>query len=108
VEPAVDLAIAVALASSFRDQPVDSGVVVAGEIGLSGEVRSVNQSDRRLREAQRMGFSRMVLPDGSRTNPAAGIALSEVRTLKEAIDGALGSRYTAPPDEDLFAEVEFE
>lgn len=108
VEPAVDLAIAVALASSFRDQPVDPGVVVAGEIGLSGEVRSVNQSDRRLREAQRMGFSRMVLPDGSRTNPAEGIALSEVRTLKEAIDGALGSRYTAPPDEDLFTEVEFE
>jgi DNA repair protein RadA/Sms len=108
VEPAVDLAIAVALASSFRDQPVDSGIVVAGEIGLSGEVRSVNQSDRRVREAQRMGFTRMVLPEGSRTNPVDGIAISSVSTVQEAINGTLGSRYVAVPEEDLFGEVEDE
>ncbi|MEJ7839019.1 MAG: DNA repair protein RadA, partial [Thermomicrobiales bacterium] len=56
VEPAVDLAVAVALASSFRNLPVDSGTAVVGEIGLSGELRAVNQLERRINEVARLGF----------------------------------------------------
>ena len=64
-EPAIDLAVATAVASSFRDVPVDPGTVAIGEIGLSGELRSVSQLDRRVTEAARLGFSRVILPSAS-------------------------------------------
>jgi DNA repair protein RadA/Sms len=103
-EPAVDLGVAVALASSFRNQPVDPSTVVAGEVGLAGEVRSVRQVERRLREAQRMGFTRVVVPDGWKANGAGeGLAVQQVRTVREAIDLAL---YQGPAGggEDAFSE----
>src|SRR5918992_2353872 len=61
-EPAADLAIALAIASSFRDRPIDSRLVAIGEIGLSGELRSVSQIERRLGEARRLGFDKAVIP----------------------------------------------
>ncbi len=61
-EPAVDLGIVSAMASSYLDRPVDSSTVVLGEVGLTGEVRAVSQMEARIREAGRMGFARIVLP----------------------------------------------
>jgi DNA repair protein RadA/Sms len=104
-EPAVDLGVAVALASSFRDRPVDPTLVLAGEVGLAGEVRAVHQTDRRLKEAARMRFARALVPtprpNGS---PPAGLAVAEARTLREAIDKSLYAGIQAPA-EDAFAET---
>jgi DNA repair protein RadA/Sms len=61
-EPAVDLGIVAALASSFLDRPVETGTVVFGEVGLTGEIRGIAQADVRVREAARMGFRRCILP----------------------------------------------
>jgi DNA repair protein RadA/Sms len=61
-EPAVDLGIVVAVASSFRDVPCDTGTVLIGEVGLSGEIRTVSQIEPRLNEAAKLGFERAILP----------------------------------------------
>lgn len=92
MEPAVDLAVAVAVASSFRDRPVDRTSAVIGEIGLSGELRSVNQLDRRINEASRLGFTRMVVPQTATRTPVEGSSrIQTVRcgTAAEAIEAAL-------------------
>lgn len=62
-EPAADLGIALALASSFRDAPVDRDTVAIGEIGLTGEVRAVAHADLRIKEAARLGFRRLIVPE---------------------------------------------
>jgi len=62
IEPAADLAIAVAIVSSFRSKPCDTKSVIVGEIGLTGEVRSVSMPEKRLKEAEKLGFERVVLP----------------------------------------------
>jgi DNA repair protein RadA/Sms len=108
-EPAVDLGIAVALASSFRDRAVDPGTVITGEVGLGGEVRSVHQTDRRLREAVRMGFTRALVPGSSAPTAAVpGLETRGVATVREALDLALASGYGAPVEEDVFAGDEDE
>ncbi len=92
-EPAADLAVAIAVASSFKDRQVDPGTVAVGEIGLSGELRSVNQLDRRLNEAGRLGFSRVVVPAaGGRRGERGGTGIEVVRagTVGEAIEATLG------------------
>jgi DNA repair protein RadA/Sms len=92
-EPAADLAVAIAVASSFKDRRVDPGTVAVGEIGLSGELRSVNQLERRLNEAARLGFTRIVVPPalGRRgRSPSDGIELVRAATVSEAIEVALG------------------
>ncbi|MCX6379491.1 MAG: DNA repair protein RadA [Armatimonadetes bacterium] len=61
LEPATDLATAIAIVSNFREQPIDPSTVLLGEIGLAGEVRAVSQPEKRLREAARLGFRRAVL-----------------------------------------------
>jgi DNA repair protein RadA/Sms len=65
-EPAADLAVAAALVSSLTGQVVPHGAVVFGEIGLSGEVRAVGQTEARLKEAQKLGFAQALLPAGTR------------------------------------------
>ena len=60
-EPSVDLGVALAMVSSFRDRPVDPMTVVVGEVGLGGEVRPVSQIDRRVAEAHKLGFTRCVV-----------------------------------------------
>lgn len=94
VEPAADLAIAVAVASSFRSLPVAADIAILGEVGLSGELRSVGQLSRRLREAAELGFSRALAPRNmlrrGETLPS-GIEVIGARTLREALDVALVS-----------------
>jgi DNA repair protein RadA/Sms len=86
-EPAADLGIALAVASSFRDVPVDSEIAVLGEVGLSGEVRAVSHLERRIAEAARMGFKRCLVPKTGMKNvhPPQGIELAPVASLREAI-----------------------
>ncbi|RAV10226.1 DNA repair protein RadA [Paenibacillus contaminans] len=90
-EPAVDLAIAVSIASSFRDKPTEPYDVVFGEIGLTGEVRGVSRVDQRVKEAQKLGFKRVILPEKSLkgwTQPK-GIEIVGVNTVTEALAQAL-------------------
>lgn len=92
MEPAVDLAVAVGIASSLKDRPVDRNAVVIGEVGLSGELRSVNRLDRRISEAARLGFTRMIVPAGPRKSIGempAGIEIVRCKTAIGAIDAAL-------------------
>jgi DNA repair protein RadA/Sms len=86
-EPAADLGIALAIASSFRDSIVDSGMVAIGEVGLSGELRAASQLERRVAEAARLGFPRCLVPKVSATisPPPKGIELIPVSTVREAI-----------------------
>lgn len=91
-EPAVDLAIAVALASSFREVPVAPRTVVVGEVGLTGEVRPVAGVEKRVREAARLGFRNVVLPEANLpVQNAGGVSICGVRTLREALDRVLTS-----------------
>ena len=87
-EPAADLAIVAAVASSMRNQPVVSGVAVFGEVGLAGEIRGVTQAGLRLREAAQMGFTRCVMPSGNRAPDvtACGCELRGVSTVAEALE----------------------
>lgn len=91
-EPAADLGVALAIASSFKGAPVDSGLCVMGEVGLAGEVRGVARLDQRVREAAKMGFRVCLVPASSAQTLTgdAGIAVKGVRTVAEAIDAALG------------------
>jgi DNA repair protein RadA/Sms len=90
-EPAADLGIAVALASSFRDRAPHPADVVFGEIGLTGEVRGVSRVDQRVNEALKLGFKRVVLPDKSmkQWTPPSGIEIVPVRTVQEALQAML-------------------
>jgi DNA repair protein RadA/Sms len=90
-EPAADLAIAAALASSVRDRAVPADMAVVGEVGLSGELRAVPQLATRLHEAAKLGFRRVVAPRTPRFDPAPpGLELLAVRSLREALDLLLG------------------
>lgn len=84
VEPASDLAVAVAVASSLVDRPIPADVVVVGEVGLAGEVRTVSGLERRLVEAARLGFSRAVVPPGTVID-GPGLRLEPVATVAEAL-----------------------
>jgi len=86
-EPAADLAVAAALVSSACDRPVPEGCVVFGEIGLSGEIRAVGQTDLRLKEAAKLGFTSAILPPrrADRLSPPAGIELQEQAHLQDLV-----------------------
>jgi DNA repair protein RadA/Sms len=89
-EPAVDLAVVAAVASSARNRPIAQGTAVFGEVGLAGEVRATAQAARRVREAEQMGFSRCVLPAANIDSKDPGFAgtacsLVGVRTVQEAL-----------------------
>ena len=85
-EPAADLGVVAAVASSLRNRPVPSDMVVFGEVGLAGEVRSAGQAPLRVREAAQMGFKRCVLPARGVPPGSAGIQLLGVHTLTEALE----------------------
>jgi len=101
-EPAADLGIALAIASSFRDMVVDPGLVVAGEVGLSGELRAVSQLDRRVNEAARLGFKRCLVPKvGAKVSPAPkALELIPVSTLREAVGLGLVKKLKVTGGED--------
>jgi DNA repair protein RadA/Sms len=88
-EPAIDLPLAVALASSLRDRPIAAGTVLAGEVGLTGELRAVNGLERRLREAARLGFTRAIVPRSAGGVVASGLEVIALGTLREALEAAL-------------------
>jgi len=92
-EPAADLAIAAALASSLKDLPVRAEAVLVGEVGLSGELRAVGQVNARLREAASLGFRVAIVPRRFRRGEAYpdGIEVLEARSLRQALDLALVS-----------------
>lgn len=88
VEPAIDLGVAMAAVSSFKNRVVDEKTIVFGEIGLSGEVRGVSQADKRVAEAAKLGFTTCVLPAANATQikEKAGINVIGVKTVRDAID----------------------
>ncbi len=88
-EPAADLGIAAAVASSLRNRPVDPRTVVVGEVGLAGEVRAVPQVEKRLAEAARLGFGRAVVPRIESLKGPAGLELVRVGDLTEALRALL-------------------
>jgi len=91
VEPAVDLAVAVAVASSYHDIPVDGRTVVVGEVGLGGEVRRVGQLPRRLHEASKLGFTRALVPArAAKELDAPPLEVVPVARVDEALEKALG------------------
>jgi DNA repair protein RadA/Sms len=91
-EPAADLGTALAIVSSLRDLPVDPEAVTMGEVGLGGEIRRVHQADKRIAEAQKLGFRRVVLPARASGAPRSetGIEVLEVETVSEAIESLIG------------------
>ena len=90
-EPALDLGIVLAIASSMKDQPVDERTIAFGEVGLSGEVRSVSMAEQRVREARRLGFDAVILPEACRkqASQVEGIRLTGVKNVREAIRAIL-------------------
>lgn len=96
-EPAADLAIAAAIASSWRDVPVRVEAVLIGEIGLAGELRMPGQMAARLREAEKLGFKSAIVPKALRQAEAypKGLEIIEVRSLDQALASALKPREQA-------------
>jgi DNA repair protein RadA/Sms len=97
-EPAADLAVGVAIASVFRNKEVPEDVIILGEIGLAGEVRSVNNIEKRLAEAEKLGFKKAVIPKFRGSAPllrsatggqAKGLNIIMVTSVKEAIEKVL-------------------
>ncbi|MCE2515977.1 MAG: DNA repair protein RadA [Acidobacteria bacterium] len=86
-EPAADLGVVAAIASSMRGRRIRAGTAVFGEVGLGGEVRSASRAELRLREAAQLGFTRCVLPagDADRTRASQDCALHGVRSVEEAL-----------------------
>lgn len=90
-EPAVDLGIALAIASSYRDRAVDPSLVTIGEVALTGEIRPVSGISKRINEAVKLGFTKCLAPlnNASLTNEP-GMTITGVETMSEAIETALG------------------
>jgi DNA repair protein RadA/Sms len=94
LEPALDLAIVMAIASSFKNITIDSGTVVFGEVGLAGEIRMVNQVEKRIQEVLKMGFKRCFIPQGnlktlSSFKSKKDLEIIGTKTVREAINLAL-------------------
>lgn len=90
-EPAADLAAVVAIASSFRDRPVPGDLAAIGEVGLTGELRSVSALGQRLSEVQRLGFKQCLIPSRNSTKlvEPEGLQLIRVRNIREALSAVL-------------------
>ena len=91
-EPASDLAIAIAIASSFRNTPVPADMAIFGEIGLGGEVRGVTHGEMRIAEAARLGFKRCLMPKSNipKKRVHTGIVCIGVESLKDAFESIFG------------------
>lgn len=90
-EPAADLGIALSLASSYKNIPISKNLVAVGEVGLTGEIRSVSQVEKRVKEAERMGFEQILVPHSAlkQIKYKPQIKVTGVKTIREAIDIAL-------------------
>jgi len=87
-EPGADLPLALAVASSYRDQPIDGDLVAIGEIGLTGEIRSVSNLSQRLAEVARLGFHKCIIPHKApeKLEIPEGLTVYKVKNLREAIE----------------------
>jgi len=87
-EPAIDLAVAVSIASSFRDQPTKPDDIFIGEVGLTGEIRRVSRIEQRVQEAAKLGFKRVICPENNLGGwtPPNSIEVIGVNTVQEALD----------------------
>ncbi|HEX8341579.1 MAG TPA: magnesium chelatase domain-containing protein, partial [Tepidisphaeraceae bacterium] len=86
IEPAADLAIALAIASAHINRPVSPGTLALGELGLGGEVRPVPHLDARLKEASRLGASQAIVPPlGPNVPKLKGVAIHEIRKVSQAL-----------------------
>jgi DNA repair protein RadA/Sms len=90
-EPAADLGLALSIVSNHNNGPLPDGLVVIGELGLTGEVRRVGQLERRLQEAARHGLTRALIPAGAKAGRHSGLEVVEVRTLAEAASAAFST-----------------
>lgn len=88
VEPAIDLGIAMAIVSSFKNRVIDDRMIAFGEIGLSGEVRGVSMAEQRISEAAKLGFTTCIVPEAGRSTirSVGGVKVIGVRTVQDAID----------------------
>ncbi|WP_072621581.1 DNA repair protein RadA [Spirulina major] len=98
-EPAADLGIAIAVVASFRDRLVDTHTILIGEVGLGGQIRPVTQLELRLREAQKLGFKRAIIPENQAYSEDLGLEIITVGKVIDAIVAALPThaRYDASP-----------
>ena len=89
-EPAVDLGVAISIASSYKDKPLQASDIFVGEVGLTGEIRRVSRIEQRISEAEKLGFKRMILPKRNLHGLSVGgqIQLVGVETIHEAIQVA--------------------
>ena len=94
-DPAVDLGVIVAVASSFKDIAVDMNDCFIGEVGLTGEVRRVSRIEQRISEAKKHGFKRAIVPAGNMKNTEfpPGIEIIPVKDIRECLDVAFGSVF---------------
>jgi DNA repair protein RadA/Sms len=90
-EPGADLPVVLAIASSYRDVAIANDLVAIGEVGLTGEIRSVSHLNQRLQEVARLGFKKCIIPKNTAEEPQipAGLTVYRVRNLREAIEVAL-------------------
>lgn len=93
-EPAADLGIVAAIASSFRNKEIDEGTIILGEVGLGGEVRAVNFIEKRINEAAKMGFKTCIIPKNNMAglNGKYNVKLVGVENVHEMLDIALGGK----------------
>lgn len=91
-EPAADLAIAMAIIGSHRNLSVQPGTVMAGEIGLTGEIRPIRQTRNRVQEADRIGFKRMLMPEMEAATTEASLHCIPIATIADAIKACFGAR----------------
>lgn len=87
-DPSVDLAIAAAIVSSYRETPISAGTVFIGELSLSGQIRPVPFLEQRLKEIDRMGFRKVILPESSvrKVSPGLRLELAEIRTIDNLVE----------------------
>jgi len=92
IEPAVDLGVIAAIASSLREVPINPATIVFGEAGLTGEIRAVNQADARIREAEKIGFKRAIIPltNASRLKNSFSLEVTGVRNVGDFLEAILG------------------
>ena len=84
-EPAADLAVVAAIVSSYKNKVVMPGILAVGEVGLTGEVRRVGFAERRIKEAQNLGFGKFVIPAGNLSSKKSMEGVVQASTVEEAL-----------------------
>ena len=87
-DPSTDLGVVLAIASSFRDRPIDSSTVIIGEIGLTGEIRGVRSVAQRIKEAAKLGYKKAIVPKSNAAKELEGLGVDiiYVSNIRQALD----------------------